>query len=478
MQPGCVEPRTLGRYALYDEIAAGGMATVHLGTLVGAAGVRKVVAIKRLHPHIAKDRDVATMFLDEARLSSRVRHPNLVGLVELVQDEGELFLVMDYVPGESLARITRSLGPGERVAPEIAAGIVVGVLQGLHAAHSAKDEHGQLLGIVHRDVSPQNILLGEDGVARLLDFGVAKAAGRLQTTREGQIKGKLAYMAPEQISDGKSVDARADVYAAAVVLWELFTGERLFDGDSDGMVLAQVLSGLVDPPSRFVADLPPAVDAIVLRGIERNPGDRFASALDMAIALENALLVAPARTIAAWVTTVAAGALGERAALVGAIERHSARAASALPSRVERGLESTPVPPGDRDERRGTRLRGRHVGIAIALLSLTGLAAFGGSRLLAARGDAAAEVPIATAASEAPPASTPVTASAPRNEAAPGSNAPQAPPSAAKAASRPASRPAPASSHSRPLPAPKARGPECLYKDASGITRVRPECLR
>src|SRR4051812_48938415 len=202
----------IGRYMLDRPIGSGGMATVHLGRLLGPAGFSRTVAIKRLHPQFAKDPEFVTMFLDEARLAARVRHPNVVSTLDVVALDEELFLVMDYVPGETLSRLARELrARGESVPPAIAISILSGVLFGLHAAHDARSESGEVLGIVHRDVSPQNILVGEDGVARVLDFGVAKAAGRASQTEAGLVKGKLAYMSPEQLR-GEAIDRRTDVY--------------------------------------------------------------------------------------------------------------------------------------------------------------------------------------------------------------------------------------------------------------------------
>src|ERR1700733_14777693 len=184
--------RILGRYALYDEIAAGGMATVHLGRLIGPVGFSRTVAIKRLHQQYAKNPEFVAMFLDEARLAARIRHPNVVPTVDVVAMEEELFLVMEYIQGESLSRLFRAASVAAAPIPRsVAVTIMAGVLHGLHAAHEAKTEHGQPLDIVHRDVSPQNVLVGVDGVARVLDFGVAKAAHRVQTTQDGRIKGKL-----------------------------------------------------------------------------------------------------------------------------------------------------------------------------------------------------------------------------------------------------------------------------------------------
>ena len=199
--PTSESPLLVDRYAIYDAIASGGMATVHLGRLIGTAGFLRTVAIKRLHSQFAHDADFTAMFLDEARLASRIQHPNVVSTLDVVMNDNELLLVMEYVRGESLSRlIRRARDRGVPLPPRVVVAIMSGALHGLHAAHEAVDEKGALLGLVHRDMSPQNVLVGTDGVARVLDFGVAKAAGRVHTTRDGDIKGKVLYMPPEQLS--------------------------------------------------------------------------------------------------------------------------------------------------------------------------------------------------------------------------------------------------------------------------------------
>ncbi|WP_394837779.1 serine/threonine protein kinase [Pendulispora rubella] len=317
--------RLLGRYALHGEIAVGGMATVHFGRLHGAIGFSRTVAIKRLHKQYARDPDFVSMFLDEARLAARIRHPNVVPTLDVVATEGELFVVMEYVHGESLSRLIRQeTQKGQAIPPAIVGSILSGTLQGLHAAHEARDERGQPLSIVHRDVSPQNILVGSDGVARVLDFGVAKAAGRIHTTQQGQIKGKLPYMAPEQLSSESELTRQVDVYAAAVCLWEALTGRRLFSGDNEGIVLARVLTSEVEPPSRYARDVSPELDDVVLRGLARDLGQRFATAREMAIALERALgRVASAAEIADWMEGAAGVVLAARHRAVAAMEQQT-----------------------------------------------------------------------------------------------------------------------------------------------------------
>jgi serine/threonine-protein kinase len=322
---------SLGRYALYGEIAAGGMATVHLARLLGPVGFSRTVAIKRLHPHLAKDPEFVTMFLEEARLAARVRHPNVVATLDVVSDDGELFLVMEYVAGESLSRLVRKARErGEFVAPRFVVAIMSGALEGLHSAHEATTEKGLPLGLVHRDVSPQNVHVGVDGVPRLLDFGIAKATNSIQETRTDQIKGKVAYMSPEQLAKG-SIDRRADVYAASVVLWETLTGERLFKADDIPSLVYSIMHEEFPPPSSVVPDLPPGLDEIVMKGLARNSEDRWATAREMAAALEEAVAPAPAREIGEWVSWIAGDALEWRQELVQRIESDSSSASSAPP---------------------------------------------------------------------------------------------------------------------------------------------------
>jgi serine/threonine-protein kinase len=352
----------LGRYALYEKIAAGGMASVHIGRLVGPVGFARTVAIKRMRPQFAEDPEFVSMFLDEARLAARIRHPNVVPTLDVVSEGGELFLVMELVQGESLSRLMIATSArGERISPSMAATIMAGVLHGLHAAHEATSETGSPLDVVHRDVSPHNILVGLDGVARVLDFGVAKAAGRSHTTRDGQLKGKLAYMAPEQLR-GK-VSRVTDVYAASVVLWEALTGKRLFEGDNDAHVFGRVLEGCRDLPSLHAPDVPIPLDAITMRGLSLDPEKRFPTARAMACALEDALPATPASRISAWVEEVARETLSRRMARIASIESDaglrpeevSVEAPAALPAFGENGdgarselLLRPQVPPDDR----------------------------------------------------------------------------------------------------------------------------------
>ncbi|WP_437793312.1 protein kinase domain-containing protein [Sorangium sp. So ce693] len=280
-----------GRYESLRAIASGGMATVYLGRAVGAGGFERLVALKMMHPHIAAEPEFVAMFLDEARLAARVRHPNVVATFDLVEDP--LFLVMEYIEGPSLHNLLRTCARAKRPVPlGIALRIFLDVLAGLHAAHELTGSEGEPLHLVHRDVSPQNVLVGVDGIARITDFGVARAETRLVSTRGNALKGKLAYMAPEQIR-AANVDRRSDVYSAGVVLWEMLTEERLFKADNDGALIAQILEGAPTGPRGVVPSVPTALDQICLRALRTDPDDRFPTAAAFAEALEDAAMQTP-----------------------------------------------------------------------------------------------------------------------------------------------------------------------------------------
>ncbi|MBX3188805.1 MAG: serine/threonine protein kinase [Labilithrix sp.] len=329
--------RVVGRYALYSEIAAGGMATVHIGRLLGPVGFARTVAVKRLHPQYAKDPEFVSMFLDEARLAARVQHPNVVATIDVVATEGELFLIMDYVRGESLSKLLRTARKqGVHVPPRIAASILCGFLHGLHAAHEAKNERGEPINLVHRDVSPQNVLVGADGIARVLDFGIAKAQGRIQVTRDGQIKGKLAYMPPEQLS-GRETTRAVDIYASAVVMWEMLTNERLFKGETEAETLAKILRDPVVAPSAAAPSIPKAFDAPILKALSREAKKRHATARELAFDLEKCVGVASATEVGEWVEEMVGAILSAREDQIAQMESNSA----SLPI-SEAGIPQTP----------------------------------------------------------------------------------------------------------------------------------------
>ncbi|MEM8606486.1 MAG: serine/threonine-protein kinase [Myxococcota bacterium] len=280
--------RQLGRYEILTQLASGGMASVYIARAQGVAGFERLVAIKVLHPHLAYEQEFISMFLDEARLAARIRHMNVVPTLDISDSHGDgYFLVMEYIEGNHLgALLGRAAKKGERLPRAFVFRVLVDALQGLGAAHRLTDENGDDLKLVHRDVSPHNILVGTDGIARLTDFGVAKADVRMASTRAGQFKGKLSYMAPEQASSSDT-DQRSDLFSVGIILWESLTGRRLFKGDSNAATLNKLLNDEVIPPSKLWADLEP-YDEIVMKALHRDPEQRFQTADEFAEALDAA----------------------------------------------------------------------------------------------------------------------------------------------------------------------------------------------
>jgi eukaryotic-like serine/threonine-protein kinase len=344
---------TIGRYALYGPIGAGGMATVHFGRLCGIVGFARTVAIKRMHPELARDPEFVAMLIDEARLAARIRHANVVEIIDVVAMDQELLLVMDYVPGEALSRLIDASARAGRPIPErTALAIVCDLLHGLQAAHEARDERGQPLCLVHRDVSPHNVLVGVDGVARVHDFGTAKAKGRVQNTREGQIKGRLAYMAPEQVR-ADVLEARCDVYAAGVVLWELLTLRRLIPSGPEEEMLENILRRPLPDLREFAPSASAGLEAIVSRALSRDLKVRFPTARDFAIALEMAAPSARPREVGDWVQDLARDSLLERARILSRIESTPVELAESAALGPERDGDDHPTRVRDQPRARG-----------------------------------------------------------------------------------------------------------------------------
>ena len=316
-------PLRLGNYEPLLELASGGMATVFIARQVGAAGFERLVVVKRVHRHHLNNREFYRMFIDEARVASMVKHPNVVPVIDVVEDVdagsrpghgqgGELFLVMEYIESTALSSLLKATAKeGERLSPSMACAILADTLAGMHAAHEATDMRGVALEIVHRDVSPQNIIVGADGTSRLIDFGVAKASHRLTETKSGSLKGKLAYMSPEQAM-GKETDRRLDLFAAGVVLHEALTAKRLFQGENDFDTMRRVAEAVVPDPSSLAPGISRELDAVVHRALHRDPDQRFQTAADFLDALEAAQTPAPAREVAAYVNLRCGDKLVER----------------------------------------------------------------------------------------------------------------------------------------------------------------------
>ncbi len=340
---------SVGRYVLLGEIAKGGMGTVHLARFEGPLGFRRTVAVKRLKGAYVEDATFLRMLVEEARLGARIQHPNVVATLDVVVRENEAMLVLEYVHGQALgALLARSGERKEPVPVAVAVSILAGALRGLHAAHETTDLDGSRLEIVHRDLSPQNILVGVDGIARVADFGIAKARGRASSTESGVLKGKAAYMAPEQVHGEAS--PRSDLFAMSAVAWEVLAGERLFQGGTMNEVLAAVLLGRIRRLERLRPDVPEAVAALVHRGLDRDPERRPASGLEMAQALEEAARPASASEVGAWVSRLADQGIAPRDRLLQAeaIATSETIEAGALLSQTLRIAPSRRVPPRSR----------------------------------------------------------------------------------------------------------------------------------
>ncbi len=286
----------LGEFELLFELASGGMATIYVARQLGAAGFERLVVIKRVHPHLLKDPAFHEMFRDEGRVSALIRSPHVVPTLDVGEVDGSLFLVLEYVESVSLKTLI-DLARDKDVAipPAIVARIVSDVLSGLHAAHEATGIRGEPLGIVHRDVSPHNILVGSDGSSRIIDFGVAKAATRIAQTDSNSLKGKLKYMSPEQIKRG-SLDRRSDIFATGIILFEALTGKRFFEGENEAEVVLKVLLHGQDDlrKSQLVPQFAPLLD----KALAADRDERFQTALEFQEALEGVQRPAPTRDVA------------------------------------------------------------------------------------------------------------------------------------------------------------------------------------
>jgi hypothetical protein len=308
--------RTVGRYRVFERIADGGMGSVHLGAYDGDDGRPRPVAIKIMHAHHARDARLRSLFLDEARTARSLRHARIVDTVDVLSDGEDLLLVMDYVHGPSLSTLRR-FSPAQRLSPDIAVALICDALDGLHAAHTAVGELGEPLQVVHRDISPQNILVDAAGGAKIVDFGIALAAGRSYATQSGEVKGKFGYMPPEQ-ARGLEVDGRADVYAAGATLFELLTGQKPFGDGAPADILSRSLFLPPPAPSTLEPTVSAALDALVLRALSKDRDARFPSAEAFACALRASLPVATRESVAAYVERHVGGFLQSRARLVDA----------------------------------------------------------------------------------------------------------------------------------------------------------------
>jgi serine/threonine-protein kinase len=335
----------LGRYELLLPVAAGGMAMVWAARLKGSRGFQKIVAVKTMLPKLSEDPQFERMFLDEASLASRIHHPNVVEVLDLGESEGVLFIAMEWLDGVPLNQVMKAAKGAAGIPSPVAIHILTDAAEGLHAAHELKDDDNAYIGLVHRDVSPQNILVGHDGLTKMVDFGLAKATALGDgATRAGQLKGKISYMAPEQIR-GDPLDRRADVFALGVVLYAVTTGKHPFRRESEGATLFAISAPEPAPaPSRFMT-YPPELEAVLMKAISKDPDKRHGSSLEFARALENTLPEAERAHGGERVAEFIKGLLGaqhdqQKAALAEALRRAD-RASLAPPAPSIDGLVGT-----------------------------------------------------------------------------------------------------------------------------------------
>ncbi len=393
------EGRTLGGFRLIREIASGGMATVYLGYKAQQAGVRQLAAVKVIHPHLAGQQDFVDMFLDEARIASHINHPNVCRVLDFGNSEGTYYLAMEYVVGETWAEVIKRMSASPKAGPMIVpvlAQVLAQACEGLHAAHVAQDSYGNPLRIVHRDVSPYNLMVGYDGSVRVLDFGIASAVDRIHTTRTGAVKGRLAYMAPEQMR-GMPVDARADIWSLGVVLWEGLARRRLFPGSSDARTVFAVTQEPIPSPSGSGHPIPATLLEVVTKALQRDASLRYASAraLGRDLSRFHSEWTKPAgmSEVSEWMhrlfesefdckrALVREGADGANGKLPGLDAENSGHAAAS-------GIRECVVPQADGTTdgasfvsgalRSATPVRARHPGLRVAAVACLALALFAG----------------------------------------------------------------------------------------------------
>ena len=280
----------MGRYQLVRRLAAGGMAEVFLARTRGAPEFSKTVVVKRILPNLATNQEFITLFLNEARISAQLQHPNVVQFFDLGEENGQYFLAMEYMDGPTVRGLLRGAYEAKRQVPMgVGLKLMSLALEGLAYAHAFCDQRGRPQNLVHRDISPHNILLGRNGAVKVADFGIAKAASLPSITKTGQVRGKLRYMSPEQLTD-EPLDARSDLFAVGITLFELLTGARPFQGDGDAEIIAKILE---HPPLRldqFRDDVPKGLQEIVEKALAKERTDRYASAQEMQAALEATLV--------------------------------------------------------------------------------------------------------------------------------------------------------------------------------------------
>src|SRR5687767_7583866 len=275
------KPAVFGKYLLLERLNVGGMAEVFIAKAFGVEGFERILAIKKILPTMAEDEEFIKMFIDEARISVQLNHANIVHIHELGNYDGTFFIAMEYLPGRDLRTILERYRKRKEKMPAAQASFVASKMcEGLDYAHRKKDARGVDLNIIHRDVSPQNILCSYEGEVKIIDFGIAKAANRSQHTQAGILKGKFGYMSPEQVR-GLPIDRRSDIFAVGVILYEMLTGEKLFVGESDFSTLEKVRNAEVPTPRQFNPNIPAGLEKVLMKSLAREAEDRYQWASDL-----------------------------------------------------------------------------------------------------------------------------------------------------------------------------------------------------
>ena len=278
-----------GKYSLLNRIAVGGMAEIFLARQEGLEGFEKTICIKRIRPHLSSQPNFVRMFLNEAKLAAQLNHPNIVQIYDLGRIADSYFIAMEYISGRDMSRIIPKAEKAGIPFPMIyALRIASNVCEGLYYAHTKTDAYGNPLHVVHRDVTPENVLVGFNGTVKIVDFGIAKANTQLEQTRAGEIKGKLSYMSPEQAM-GAQLDARSDIFALGSVVYEWVTGYKLFTGENEMAILKSIIDGKIYPPSYFKEDVPEAVERILMKALEKDKEKRYQSAWEMQFEIDTYL---------------------------------------------------------------------------------------------------------------------------------------------------------------------------------------------
>ena len=337
-----------GNYQLLKKLAMGGMAQIYLARQRGPEGFEKRLVVKRILPHLAENEDFVRMFLDEARIAARLNHPNIVQIYDLGSQDDSFFIAMEYIHGEDLRRVWKRADRADTPVPvPLVCRVIIEACAGLDYAHKRTDASGKPLNIVHRDISPQNILLTFEGRVKVVDFGIAKAADQATVTRSGVLKGKYSYMSPEQAA-GQKVDRRSDIFALGVVLYELLTCNRLFKRPSDMATLQAVAACDILPPSQVNPRVPESLDPIVMKALARSPDDRYSEAVQLQLALEDWLVAhqhaSSSAHVADFMQNLYAARLAEEARLGDVLVEDSEPAAPPEVKSSDRAAETMAAP--------------------------------------------------------------------------------------------------------------------------------------